>query len=375
MRILPTGSTLPARALVGVGGIGTGSFFALDGPHTLGRNESRPARLLDIRDYCKLHIITHYIARLLSAKPGTDSFQVFPIGKVGADPAGETLLHEMQQAGLNTRFVSSVPDRPTLTSVCFQYPDGSGGNITTSNSAAAELTLEDVDTAFAEAASLGPLIALSAPEVPLPIRHHFLCEATKARAFRAASFVSAEIAIAKELGSLNLIDLLALNESEAAEFVGCKFSPDNPDRFIHESVSHLNEHYPSLRLVVSVGKRGAYGFERGRWEFCPAPVVQIASTAGAGDALLGGILAAMVGGMPFIHPAPGESDAFISSALHFGVMLASYSVTSPHTIHPDASLDNMLKFLRELGIGIASDFLATWTEQFRCAAPVRQTKS
>ena len=59
----------PFRRLVGVGGIGTGLFFALEGQHTLGRNESRPARLLNIRDYCKLHIISHYIAILLGAKP------------------------------------------------------------------------------------------------------------------------------------------------------------------------------------------------------------------------------------------------------------------------------------------------------------------
>ncbi len=35
----------PYRLLVGVGGIGTGVFFALDGGRTLGRNESRLARL------------------------------------------------------------------------------------------------------------------------------------------------------------------------------------------------------------------------------------------------------------------------------------------------------------------------------------------
>jgi len=62
------GRPLPYRRIVGVGGIGTGLFFALEGAHDLGRDESRPARLLDVRDYCKLHIVAHYAAVLLGAR-------------------------------------------------------------------------------------------------------------------------------------------------------------------------------------------------------------------------------------------------------------------------------------------------------------------
>lgn len=49
------------QAMIGTGGIGSGVFFALDGDHTLGREESRSGRFLDKRDYCKLHIISHYV--------------------------------------------------------------------------------------------------------------------------------------------------------------------------------------------------------------------------------------------------------------------------------------------------------------------------
>src|SRR4029450_5120153 len=48
--------------VVGVGGIGFGICFELEGNHDLGRSESRPAKLTDARDYCKLHIIMHYLA-------------------------------------------------------------------------------------------------------------------------------------------------------------------------------------------------------------------------------------------------------------------------------------------------------------------------
>lgn len=144
-RILRVDSASPYHRLVGVGGIGTGLFFALEGQHTLGRNESRPARLLNIRDYCKLHIITHYISVLLGAKPAGSPFHIVPVGKVGRDEAGRRMIAEMAAAGMDTRHVESIADQPTLFSVCFQYPDGSGGNITTSVSAASALTCPDVD--------------------------------------------------------------------------------------------------------------------------------------------------------------------------------------------------------------------------------------
>ena len=55
------------------------------------------------------------------------------------------MIQEMAAVGMDTRYVDMLQDRPTLLSVCFQYPDGSGGNITTSESAASALTHGDVD--------------------------------------------------------------------------------------------------------------------------------------------------------------------------------------------------------------------------------------
>ncbi len=62
--------------MIGTGGIGSGRFFALDGNHTLGREESRSGRFLDRRDYCKLHIVSHYVRPLLGP-----SFTAIAIGQ------------------------------------------------------------------------------------------------------------------------------------------------------------------------------------------------------------------------------------------------------------------------------------------------------
>jgi len=40
------------KSMIGVGGIGSGMFFLLNGNHTIGREESRSGYFLDRRDYC-----------------------------------------------------------------------------------------------------------------------------------------------------------------------------------------------------------------------------------------------------------------------------------------------------------------------------------
>jgi sugar/nucleoside kinase (ribokinase family) len=104
-------------------------------------------------------------------------------------------------------------------------------------------------------------------------------------------------------------------------------------------------------MVVSLDSRGAYGFSRGRWSYAPAPKVQARSTAGAGDALLGGLIFALVSGRPLIPDADTADNLTgeINSALQFGVLLASYKVLSPHSIHPDASLQNLSALASTLG--------------------------
>ena len=328
-------------------------FFDLEGDHTLGRNESRPGRLLDVRDYCKLHIVIHYVAKLLGAQASGAPFHIVPVGRVGNDAAGRQVVKEMSEVGIDTTRVQATPERPTLFSVCFQYPDGAGGNITTSNSAAAGLCEAEVD-AVAELLRSGGEhgIALAAPEVSLEVRHHFLRLATQAKAFRAASFVSAEIAHAKQAGMFSQLDLVSLNEEEASELVGCPFSSDSPQIFVRKCQDFLRSFFPTLRVVVSVGKDGAYGVTAELCSYCPAPKVEVASTAGAGDSLLGGIVAGLAAGIPFLRSEPPDKNVTgptIATALELGVLLASYKCLSPHTIHPSACAETLLCFARDVG--------------------------
>jgi sugar/nucleoside kinase (ribokinase family) len=353
MRALRIDENSPYQRIVGVGGIGTGIFFALEGNHTLGRNESRLGELLDVRDYCKLHIVLHYVAKLLGARPTGSPFHVVPLGDVGDDEAGRRLLQEMKGVGMDVSHVRHIAGKPTLFSVCFQYPDGQGGNLTTSNSAAAALSSVDMDRGLPDlfAGTGKRTIALAVPEVSLPVRRHFLELATRAGAFRAASFVPAEISPARESGLFLRLDLVALNEAEAAELVGCRLSPERNEQFIDACLELLRAECPELQLIVTAGKSGAYAFANGSYNYRPAPSVKVASSAGAGDALFGGVLASLACGIPLLRPGPEAlPDRPLETALDMGVLLASYKCQSPHTIHPSASLEALAEFAHALGL-------------------------
>jgi len=351
--------------MIGVGGIGSGLFFALEGNHTLGRNESRSARLLPVHDYCKLHIIAHYVAALLDVEGSGSDFQVLPIGKVGNDSEGLRLKREMAEIGMDTRYVDIIEGQPTLLSVCYQYPDQAGGNITTSESAASSLTNDDIDRVIPLLeSSENRFIALAVPEVPLRVRHHFLTLGTAYRAFRVASFTSSEMLQAQTRELLPLVDLIAINEDEAAALIGRPYDLNKRQTFLDECAALLTEAQPHINIVISAGPDGVFAFADHHWSHFPALPVKSVSTTGAGDALLAGILTALVLGLPLInHESSSSVDTrAFASAIDLGILLASFSVTSPHTIHPHASMKSLLEFASDPGVTFTDGLNQVLTE-------------
>lgn len=347
--------------VVGVGGIGTGTIIALQGNQTLGRNESRMGQVLDARDYCKLHIVEHYIAVLLGSKQTPDTFRIFAVGNVGSDHAGETLIREMASVGIDTRYVSIDPERRTLFSISFLYPDKSGGNITASNSAAYALSSSQLSKCRSDLAiAAGHGIALCLPEVPIEARQEFLRIATECGSYRVASFTSGEIEIVRKLNLLSQVDLLALNHDETAAVAGEVLSGATQERLLNACSSVAAEANPDVRILSSAGADGVYIFENGAWShYYVAVPTEAISTAGAGDALLAGTVAGLAAGLPLMSRRDVNCDDSIEirSAISLGLTLAAFSVTSPHTIHPSADLESLLTFAGERGIVLSTEFL------------------
>ena len=336
--------------VLGVGGIGTGTIIALHENHTLGRNESRMGEWIDARDYCKLHIVEHYIAVLLRSKSSPDQFKVFAVGNVGDDAAGVTLINEMANVGIDTRYVRIESGRSTLFSVAFFYPDKSGGNITASNSAACKLSSDQFAECRKEmqrASRRG--IALCLPEVPLDARKEFLGIATECGNYRVASFTVEEM----EKGSQMMaqVDLLVINEEEAAAFAGEDIERCGKLPLLDACCKRAIALNPSIAMVVSAGENGAHVLENGMWSHHKAIPMEAVTTAGAGDALLAGIIVGLVVGLPLVNVSPETVRK--CRAIDLGLALAALSLKSPHTIHPGVSRESFLAFAAKKWIPIS----------------------
>jgi sugar/nucleoside kinase (ribokinase family) len=331
--------------VIGVGGIGTGTIIELDGDDTLRRTESRMGRLLDARDYCKLHIVEHYVAVLLGEEAGGAACRVVAVGNVGRDQAGMGLLREMADAGIDTGDVRVEPERKTLFSLSFLYPDKSGGNITISNSAAGELDGAQLDQCRTELAAAGSrAIALCLPEVPLGARNEFLRIATDCNSYRIASFPAGEMEAVRSLHLLARVDLLALNREEAAALGGVEVS--NVAQQVLESCQRVAiAANPAMRVIVSAGPEGVDVFDQGAWSHHAALPADVVSSAGAGDALLGGVIAGMVLGLPLVSRTQAlKGEKWDRSAIDLGLLVAALSLTSPHTIYPGLSVEVLREF-------------------------------
>jgi sugar/nucleoside kinase (ribokinase family) len=319
--------------VVATGGIGSGMFLALTGDRTLGREESRAATLLDQRDYCKLHIVCHYVQRLL----GT-GVRVFPIGKVGDDANGRTVAEEMRTAGMDMSFVT-VSSRPTLFSVCFVYPGGDGGNITTAGSASDCVGPQDIRRAGpVVAAHYGKGIAVALPEVPLEARYALLELATEAAFFRVAAFVPGELEQVLTAGLLEKVDLLAVNLDEAAALAGMVAEGASVPSVVQAAVRRLAEVNPRMSVVVTAGGHGSWAWDSQAVTHAAALDVTVANTAGAGDAHLAGLVVATACGIP------------LATANRYAALVSGLKVTSRHTINPDLTADSVQAVAENLGL-------------------------
>ena len=328
-------------ALIGTGGIGTGMFFALNGNHTFGREESRTGRFLENRDYAKLHIITHYVQTLMG--PG---FKSVLVGRVGNDDAGKRLMAEMTATGLNLDHVRMLDDAQTMNCICLVYPDGSGGNLTVGDSACTKVdpaAVQEAETDFIAFEGRG--IALAAPEVPLSARIELLELATGYRFLRAASFTSEEIRMARDSDMLSKIDVLFLNRDEAAALTDTS-AERPPVEVAQAAVDAVRKVQPAMSLLVTAGKDGSYAWDGQQLTHAAACTVKAASAAGAGDAFCGGTLAGLASGLT------------LAEAQQLGGLTGALSATSPHTINAEIDRISLAVFAQEQGAELSADVKA-----------------
>lgn len=323
--------------IIGTGGIGTGKFFQLNGSYTLGREESRSGYFLPVNDYCKQHIILHYVRVLLG-----DTFSVIPIGKVGDDEFGNMLLAEMGNTGLIMDHVSKVAGSSTLFSFCFYYPDGSGGNMTTDNSASSLVDKTSIDDAASKLKEFGSKgIIMAAPEVPLETRKHLIELGKSNGLFCTASFTSEEMPQIMKTGIISKIDLLAINIDEACAIIGCSLEDIQIDSVVEQTINKLCQYNENITVSITAGSKGSWCGSKDSLHFFPSIKTTVKSTAGAGDAFFSGLLCGKV------------LDLNIEEAQQLATLIAGLSVQSIHTIHDGIDKDTLRQFMIESGLSFS----------------------
>ena len=304
---------------VGTGGIGTGILFQLDSDRMLGRNETRLASLSPTKDYCKQHIILHYIARVFS-----DQAKIFPIGRVGLDDAGNALLHQMREAGMDTRFVEQIPGQPTMYCVCIQYPDKAVCNVTTSESACAQVDCGVIDRALDQLTLDAQTLIVAAPEVPVEARAELLRRGKAAGAFCVSSCLVDEFDAFIALDGMKHSDLLVINEDEAAAC--CGEATEDMRALALACHRRIRRENPNIKLAMTCGSQGSWVCEGDQIAHIPVLPAQVVATGGAGDAYTSGTICALALGLPFI-PEDGAK-----SAPMLGAIFAAKAIEDADTI-------------------------------------------
>lgn len=348
--------------IIGTGGIGSGIFFSFPDAHTLGRNESRLARLEPFKDYCKQHIILHYITILLGS--GKAGFNTYPIGFVGNDKIGGELLDNMASAGMDISTIHRSDVNSTMYSVCFQYPDFSGGNITTNNSACNEVSPKHISDFYSKHVKDGKkAIVLAAPEVPLAARIALLKQGRAAKSLNVASILSSEVASFKEMNGFQLTDILSINHDEVCQ-IAEKDENENFLEIITECIAILTALNNAMTILITDGANGSYCYQDGNLEFTPAINSKVVSTAGAGDAFLSGVLTGLCQNLPLFRGFDVNSltEQPLTTALELGNLLASMTVSSADTIHFGVNLRTLQAHAKQHELKLGSAFVQLFSE-------------
>jgi ribokinase len=226
------------------------------------------------------------------------------VGCVGQDEFGNKSLAALAAEGISTAHARVVGGDTGLAVVLVE---SSGQNCIVLNAGAnGEMSLDQVNDAAPAIREAGVLVcqlesAWSCTHLAMQIANQagvpVLLNAAPARV------LSAEI--------MGLIDLLVLNESEAAVLAGC--SPN--ERFDAPQVALHLLSLGARTVLLTLGEHGVVRASPEGVRHFPAPQVQALDTTGAGDAFIGAFAAARCAGLR------------LDDAIELGQRVASHCVT------------------------------------------------
>lgn len=242
---------------------------------------------------------------------------------------------------MHTEYMGRSEELGTMLSVCLQYPDKEGCNMTVINSAASKVTPGYIRSSMEALSVDANTLVAAIPEVSQESRIALLREGKEKGAFCVLSVPAAEAEAFLEAEAFTFCDLLAVNEEEARAVLGAmdkgmkgetqESSEEKLVLRLYEQIERLN---PEIQLLVTFGKHGAYTMAGRHLEYLPAAQVSVKNTTGAGDAFLGGTITGLCLGLPLQkssrEPAAGETE--LLSAAELGTLCAGLAVQCEDSI-------------------------------------------
>jgi len=237
-----------------------------------------------------------------AARAGAD---VGLVARVGDDSFGEQATKGFVGDGIDVRHVTPDPASPSGVALIF-VDDGGENCIAVAPGANAVLTPEDVDAA--EELITGAQVLVMQLETPIETVHR-----AAALAREHGVRVILNPAPARELSDeiLGNVTILTPNESEAEMLTGIQVSDDAG---AEEAARALAARGVDT-VILTLGSRGAFVFEKDSGELVPGFEVQAVDTTAAGDVFNGSLAVGLAEGMP------------LTGAVRFANAAAALSVT------------------------------------------------
>jgi ribokinase len=236
------------------------------------------------------------------------------LGCVGDDAFGPGALAHLAEAGVDLTGVQPVAG--CATGVAMVQVDAAGQNcIVVAPGANARLSTAHIDAARAVLAQAEILICQF--ETPVPVVQHAIAQA---RAAGVAVWLNPAPAQPLPAGLLPQIDMLVVNEGEAAVVAGRPVA----GRAAAEEAAAALRAAGCGTVVVTLGADGAVWCDVHGVQHQPAPRVQAVDTTGAGDTFIGALAAAWVKDEPL-----GPAIDWAQQAAAFSVQRAGAQGAMP----------------------------------------------
>jgi ribokinase len=245
------------------------------------------------------------------------------IGRLGKDAFGDQLTAFLSAQGIDLTFVRPTAEAHTGTAI-ITAADADNTIVVIPGANAL------VDAADVAAPNLAKGdVAVSQFEIPLPAIVAFF---QRARAAGATTILNPAPAIAFDVGLLDLVDILILNESELGLLAKTELrSSDNDARFIDAARSLQTGKHKII--CVTLGKRGVLALVGGEPLIIPGHAVKAVDTTGAGDCFVGAVAARLAGGKSI-----GDALVYANAAAAISVQRMGAAPSMPTAVEVSAAL-------------------------------------